>query len=219
VREPVDYIAIGPVFGTASKATGYDAVGIAMVEEAATRAHAHGLQVVAIGGITLERAADVIRAGADSVRIISDLFEARAIARACARVPRPIGRLSQGIIHRMSSPLFATKSLKQLHEEMAGENRLRRVLGPIQLTSLGVGAIIGAGFLSRPARPPTNVGRTLAHAFVRGGGRDVCFCRALLCRVLHRWSRGRFRLHVRVRHARRAVRMDHRLGSHPRVRR
>jgi APA family basic amino acid/polyamine antiporter len=45
----------------------------------------------------------------------------------------------------MRHQLFATKSLRLLLEEMAGENRLRRVLGPIQLTSLGVGAIIGAG--------------------------------------------------------------------------
>jgi thiamine-phosphate pyrophosphorylase len=70
---PVDYIAIGPVFGTASKATGYDAVGLEMVKEAAGRAHKRGLPVVAIGGITLERAGDVIRAGADSVAVISDL--------------------------------------------------------------------------------------------------------------------------------------------------
>src|SRR5262244_3737440 len=49
VREPVDYIAIGPVFGSASKAPGYDAVGLAMVAQAAARAHARGLQVVAIG--------------------------------------------------------------------------------------------------------------------------------------------------------------------------
>jgi APA family basic amino acid/polyamine antiporter len=41
--------------------------------------------------------------------------------------------------------LFARKSLETLLAEMAGENRLRRVLGPIALTSLGVGAIIGAG--------------------------------------------------------------------------
>jgi amino acid transporter len=41
--------------------------------------------------------------------------------------------------------LFATKSLETLHAEMAGENRLRRVLGPVGLTSLGVGAIIGSG--------------------------------------------------------------------------
>src|SRR5712691_9301826 len=41
--------------------------------------------------------------------------------------------------------LFAKKSLKVLLEEMAGEHRLRRVLGPVALTSLGVGAIIGTG--------------------------------------------------------------------------
>jgi amino acid transporter len=41
--------------------------------------------------------------------------------------------------------LFARKSLETLLKEMRGENRLRRALGPIALTSLGVGAIIGAG--------------------------------------------------------------------------
>ena len=41
--------------------------------------------------------------------------------------------------------LFATKSLEMLDAEAKGENRLRRVLGPVGLTSLGVGAIIGAG--------------------------------------------------------------------------
>src|SRR5918911_1742108 len=45
----------------------------------------------------------------------------------------------------MASQLFARKPLKLLLEEMAGEHRLRRVLGPVQLTSLGVGAIIGTG--------------------------------------------------------------------------
>ena len=40
--------------------------------------------------------------------------------------------------------LFAKKSLETLHAEMMGENRLRRILGPINLTSLGIGAIIGA---------------------------------------------------------------------------
>lgn len=41
--------------------------------------------------------------------------------------------------------LFACKPLSLLHEEMTGENRLRRVLGPVGLTSLGIGCIIGAG--------------------------------------------------------------------------
>ena len=45
----------------------------------------------------------------------------------------------------MSRQIFARKPLKLLLEEMAGEHRLRRVLGPVQLTSLGVGAIIGTG--------------------------------------------------------------------------
>ncbi len=74
VMQPIDYLAIGPVFGTASKNTGYDAVGLRLVEEAAKRARSRGLPVVAIGGITLERAADVIAAGADAVAVISDLL-------------------------------------------------------------------------------------------------------------------------------------------------
>jgi len=45
----------------------------------------------------------------------------------------------------MGNPLFATKPVKLLLEEMEGENRLRRVLGPIQLSALGIGAIIGTG--------------------------------------------------------------------------
>src|SRR5512137_1749105 len=45
------------------------------------------------------------------------------------------------MVHR----LLKRKSLSLLHEEMKGENRLRRVLGPWSLTSLGIGCIIGAG--------------------------------------------------------------------------
>jgi APA family basic amino acid/polyamine antiporter len=41
--------------------------------------------------------------------------------------------------------LFAKKSIHVLLQEMAGENRLRRVLGPVTLSSLGIGAIIGTG--------------------------------------------------------------------------
>lgn len=43
------------------------------------------------------------------------------------------------------NPLFAKKPLSVLLEELHGDNRLRRILGPITLTSLGVGAIIGTG--------------------------------------------------------------------------
>jgi basic amino acid/polyamine antiporter, APA family len=41
--------------------------------------------------------------------------------------------------------LFAKKPLAMLLEEMKGENRLKRVLGPVGLTAVGIGAIIGTG--------------------------------------------------------------------------
>ena len=74
VLAPVGYVAIGPVFGTATKDTGYEAVGLSMVRDAAAVASRQGLPVVAIGGITLERAAAVIDAGAGAVAVISDLL-------------------------------------------------------------------------------------------------------------------------------------------------
>ncbi len=46
---------------------------------------------------------------------------------------------------KVANQLFARKPLALLLEEMAGDHRLRRVLGPVQLTSLGVGAVIGTG--------------------------------------------------------------------------
>lgn len=45
----------------------------------------------------------------------------------------------------MGNQIFSRKPLSMLMEEMQGENRLKRVLGPIGLTSMGVGAIIGTG--------------------------------------------------------------------------
>jgi thiamine-phosphate pyrophosphorylase len=65
-----DYVAVGPVFGTATKDTGYGARGLELVRHAAGR----GKPVVAIGGITLERAPEVIGAGAASVAVITDLL-------------------------------------------------------------------------------------------------------------------------------------------------
>jgi APA family basic amino acid/polyamine antiporter len=45
----------------------------------------------------------------------------------------------------MTHHLFKRKPLSLIHEEMKGDNRLRRVLGPWSLTSLGIGCVIGAG--------------------------------------------------------------------------
>jgi thiamine-phosphate diphosphorylase len=74
IEAPISYIAIGPVFGTATKATGYEMIGLEGVRAAAGRARAHDLPLVAIGGITIETAPAVIQAGAASVAVISDLL-------------------------------------------------------------------------------------------------------------------------------------------------
>src|SRR5690606_41299060 len=63
----------GPVFGTGTKDTGYEAVGLEMVREAVRGAE--GRPVVAIGGITLDNARSVIEAGAAPVAVISDLLQ------------------------------------------------------------------------------------------------------------------------------------------------
>jgi thiamine-phosphate pyrophosphorylase len=70
LRTAADYVAVGPVFGTATKDTGYSARGLELVGRAAGR----GRPVVAIGGITLARAPEVIGAGAGSVAVITDLL-------------------------------------------------------------------------------------------------------------------------------------------------
>ena len=70
----MSYVAIGPVFGTATKVTGHARVGLEMVREAARRTGARGIPLVAIGGITLESAPSVLAAGAASVAVISDLL-------------------------------------------------------------------------------------------------------------------------------------------------
>jgi thiamine-phosphate pyrophosphorylase len=74
LAEPIDYLAIGPVFHTASKRTGYDPVGLEGVRLAASYAAGRDLPVVAIGGITLARAREVTDAGAAAVAVISDLL-------------------------------------------------------------------------------------------------------------------------------------------------
>jgi APA family basic amino acid/polyamine antiporter len=70
----------------------------------------------------------------------------------------------------MRRQLLATKPLAMLLEEMKGENRLRRILGPIQLTSLGVGAIIGTGiFVLTGKAAHDNAGPALVLSFVVSG--------------------------------------------------
>jgi thiamine-phosphate pyrophosphorylase len=66
-----DYIAVGPVFETRTKANPDPVVGAELVRRARLLTDK---PIVAIGGITLERAGEIIAAGADSVAVISDIL-------------------------------------------------------------------------------------------------------------------------------------------------
>jgi thiamine-phosphate pyrophosphorylase len=70
LQSSADYVAVGPVYATATKDTGYDPRGLALVRYAAGR----GKPIVAIGGITLDRVEAVVAAGADGVAVISDVL-------------------------------------------------------------------------------------------------------------------------------------------------
>lgn len=69
---PIDYIAIGPVFGTQTKENPDKTTGIEMIKS--VREIIGEIPLVAIGGITFENYREVLDAGADSVAIISDLI-------------------------------------------------------------------------------------------------------------------------------------------------
>jgi thiamine-phosphate pyrophosphorylase len=69
--EPVEYLAIGPIFGTVSKVNPDPVVGL---EELRRLRRLTARHLVAIGGITRANARSVLEAGADSVAVIGDLF-------------------------------------------------------------------------------------------------------------------------------------------------
>jgi thiamine-phosphate pyrophosphorylase len=71
VRTSADYVAIGPVFPTSTKANPDPAVGIELIRRVRPLTDK---PIVAIGGITLGRAVEIIEAGADSVAVISDIL-------------------------------------------------------------------------------------------------------------------------------------------------
>jgi thiamine-phosphate pyrophosphorylase len=82
-----DYIAVGPIFPTSTKQNPDPVVGVEFVREVRALTTK---PIVAIGGITLERAASVIEAGADCVAVASDICRAPEPA---AQVRRYLERL------------------------------------------------------------------------------------------------------------------------------
>ena len=83
VREPVDYLALGPIFSTLSKENPDPEVGLMRLRE--WRGIASRFPLVAIGGITRTNALSVIEAGANSVAVIGDLLPEECTELALAK--------------------------------------------------------------------------------------------------------------------------------------
>ncbi|MSR75142.1 MAG: amino acid permease [Planctomycetes bacterium] len=82
----------------------------------------------------------------------------------------PVGKNSVSGPSKKQGQLFTRKPLKMLLDEAKGENRLRRVLGPVQLTALGVGAVIGAGiFVSTGKAAHDIAGPALMFSYMLAG--------------------------------------------------
>ncbi len=88
IKLPIDYLAIGPIFSTTTKSDTAPVLGLDGLR--AVRDAIGEFPLVAIGGITLNNARDVIEAGADSVAVISALLSASDITTA-----------TQTLLHRL----------------------------------------------------------------------------------------------------------------------
>jgi thiamine-phosphate pyrophosphorylase len=83
------YVSIGPVFSSPTKPT-LEPTGLDYVRDACGRLAAAGIAHVAVGGITLENAQDVMAAGARALAVCSAVVKAADPAAACRRLKEKI---------------------------------------------------------------------------------------------------------------------------------
>lgn len=91
-----DYIAVGPIFGTTTKENPDPVVGTELIRRVRALTEK---PIVAIGGITLERAAEVIDAGADSVAVVSDILRAEDPAQRAGQFIRRLEAVKPTVSH------------------------------------------------------------------------------------------------------------------------
>jgi thiamine-phosphate pyrophosphorylase len=91
-----DYIAVGPIFGTTTKENPDPVVGTELIRSVRALTKK---PIVAIGGITLERAVEVIEAGADSVAVISDILRAEDPAQRAGQFIRRLEAVKPTVSH------------------------------------------------------------------------------------------------------------------------
>jgi thiamine-phosphate pyrophosphorylase len=75
--QPVDYVALGPIFATTTKSNPDPVVGVELLRAASQILHR---PLVAIGGITMRNIGDVLDAGASSFAVIRDLLDTANVA-------------------------------------------------------------------------------------------------------------------------------------------
>jgi len=99
-----DYVAFGPVFATASKDLPDPVVGIAGLRQASSAARRAGVPLVAIGGITLERAAEIATL-ADAAAVISGLLPASSIDETPRAILEAVAARARELQLALSPPL------------------------------------------------------------------------------------------------------------------
>jgi len=92
-RDGADYLALSPVFSTASKDNAGPGLGLDRLREIRLRV---SLPVVAIGGITRQNVRDVIAAGADGIAVISAVVALPDIAAAARDLKRIVRQNRRG---------------------------------------------------------------------------------------------------------------------------
>ena len=113
----------------------------------------------------------------------------------------------------MDSNLLKTKSIEQLVDDVEKGKHLKRTLTAFDLTLLGIGAIIGTGIFVLTGTAAAQPGRPRDHALVRAGRARLRLRGAVLRRVRVDDPDLGQRLHLLLRDARRAHRLDRSAGT------
>jgi thiamine-phosphate pyrophosphorylase len=92
-EQGADYLGIGPIFATATKATGYEPIGCDTIRQLRARID---IPIVAIGGIRLSNVGEVIQSGATGVAVISEIVGVDDITAATRAFVTAIGQAESG---------------------------------------------------------------------------------------------------------------------------
>ena len=111
--------------------------------------------------------------------------------------------------------LFRRRKISDLQNEVLQDHSLRRALGPLNLTTLGIGAVIGAGIFVLTGQAAASYAGPADCFLLHSGGLRLRPGRSLLRGVCLHDTDLRLGLHLQLRHPGRVRRLDHRVGLDP----